>query len=277
VDSVPPRGEAGPRPLSFVSAAIWTLLALFLDLLFLGMTEAGREGAFYDLVSRTGCEALAYSVVFFGILRLHEPETSIRHVLALRAPPVLVVLAAIAVGAALSLPSEWLDQSLVSRFPRSDAEKDAYERLLSIATPGKRVTLVVTLVFLQPALDELFFRGALFTPLRRTRRAETVILATAAFETLGSLSPRAMISLLGATLIFAWIRGVTGSIFPAMLARMAYYGVVILPMAFGREPPAPTRTLALACGSVAVLGLAALAVLARRDARLAGARREDGD
>lgn len=263
--------------MSFAAAAIWTLLALFLDLFLLGVTEASREGAFFDLVSRTACEAIAYSVVLFGILRLHEPETSIRHVLALRAPSVLAVILALVIGAALSLPSEWLDQALEARFPRPLQDKEALDRILSVATIGKRVTLVTTLVVLQPALDELFFRGALFTPLRRTHRAETVVLATAAFETLGSLSPRAMISLLAATLVFAWIRGVTGSIFPSMLARMAYYGVAIVPTVFGHEAPKPTRTLLLASGIGAVVGLLGLSSLSRRDARLLDAKLEDED
>ncbi len=271
------QGPEKDRPLSLGTAAIWTLLALFVDLLLLGMTEAGREGAFYDLVSRTACQALAYSVTFFGILRLHEPESSIRHVLALRAPSVIAVLLAIAVGMALSLPSEWLDTLLDARFPRPPAEKDALDRLLSVATTGKRVTLVATLVVFQPAFDELFFRGAVFTPLRRTRRAETVILASAALETLGSLSPRAMVSLLGATLVFAWIRGATGSIFPSIVARMAYYGVAIVPIALGHAPPKPTKPLLVASAVVAVLGLLGLWLLSRRDARVTTLRLEDGE
>src|SRR5690606_30108366 len=146
---------------------------------------------------------------------------------------------AIAIGAAMSLPSEWLGQALDAWFPRPEKEQEALERMLSVATIGKRVTLVLTLVIAQPALDELFFRGALFTPLRRTRRAETVIFATAAFETLGSLSPRAMIALLAATVVFAWLRAATGSVYPPIVARMAYYGVAIVPMVLGRDPPKP--------------------------------------
>ncbi len=263
--------------MSFASAAVWTIVALFLDLFFIGLTEAGREGAFFDLVSRTGCEALAYSIVFFGILRLHEPNTSIRHVLALRAPSVLAILLALAVGAALSLPSEWLDQALDARFPRPPEEKETLERILSISTVGKRVTLVLTLVLLQPAFDELFYRGVLFTPLRRGHRAETVIVATAAFETLGSLSPRAMISLLASTLVFAWIRGATGSIFPSVLARMAYYGVAVVPMALGREPPKPTARWLLVSSAVGVASLLGLFFLSRHNARALDAKLEDGE
>jgi membrane protease YdiL (CAAX protease family) len=262
--------------MSFAAAAIWSIMALFLGLFFLGATEAAREGAFYDLVSRTGCQALAYSVVLFGILRVHAPEASIRHVLALRRPSLLALVLALAVGAALSLPSDWLDRALELRFPRPPEERAALDRLLSAATLGGRVGLVTTLVLVQPALDELFFRGALFTPLRRTHRAETVVFATAAFEVLGSLSPRAMITLAGAMLVFAWLRSATGSVFPSLAARAAYYGLGVVPLALGREPPAPTRALLAASAAVAVGGLAGIFALSRRSARVQGARLDDG-
>ena len=213
--------------------------------------------------------------MLFGILRVHEPEGSIRHVLALRRPSVLALLLALAIGAAMSLPSEWIDQALDARFPRPLQEQEGLDRLLSVATVGKRVTLVLMLVVCQPVLDELFFRGAIFTPLRRTHRAETVVLATAAFETLGSLSPRAMISMLASTLVFSWIRGATCSIFPSIVARGAFFGLGVVPMAFGRESPAPTRSLLVASGAVAVLGLVGIFMLSRRNARLLDARVED--
>jgi uncharacterized protein len=277
VDNDPPSSQPKDRPLSFASAAVWALTALFLTQFFLGLTEASREGAIFDLVSRTGCLALAYSITFFGILRLHEPDTSIRHVLALRAPSVIALLLALAVGAALSLPSEWLDQALEARFPRPPEETENFERIFSVATLGKRIALVSTLVVVQPALEELFFHGALFTPLRRTQRAETVVLATAAFEMLGSMSPRAMILMLAATLVFAWIRGVTGSIFPAIVARMAFYGLEVVPLVLGREAPKPTGMLLAASGVVGVVGLFGLSFLSARSARLLDARLEDGE
>jgi len=143
------------RPLTFASAAVWTIIALFLDLFFLGMTEAAREGAFFDLVSRTACEALAYAIAFFGILRLHEPETSIRHVLGLKMPSPLAILLGIALGAALSLPSEWLDQVLDGRFPRPPAETETIDRILSVTTLGKRIGLVAIDHCVEPHQDRV--------------------------------------------------------------------------------------------------------------------------
>lgn len=275
MDSLPPSEEQKDRPLTFVGAAIWTLVAVFLYLLFAGMTDGGREEV--DLVARTGCQALAYSIVFFGILRMHEPDTSIRHVLALRAPSVVGILLALLIGAALAVPSEFVDQLLDARFPRPPAEKEAYDKIFAVATMGKRITLIATLVVLQPAFDELFFRGAIFTPLRRTRRAETVIVAVAAFETLGNFSPRAMIELLVVTLILSWIRGATGSIFPSMLARIAYDGVQVVPIALGRAELKPTKMLLAGSAIAVILGLLGLSMLSKRDARLLDARLEDGE
>lgn len=269
----PPSSSAGQgRPLTFLSAALWTVLALFLELFFVGMTEAGRPGAYLDMVSRTACEALAYSLVLFGILRLHEPDTSIRHVLAFRRPTVLAVLLAIAVGVALSLPAEWLDRLLEARFPRPEEEKEAYDRLFSVATLGSRIALVVTVVVLQPVFDELFYRGALFTSLRRTRGAESVVFATAAFEALRSGAPRSMMILLVASLVLAWIRAATGSIVPSIMARMAYMVVGVTPMLLGRELPSPTAKWIALSAVGAVGGVCGIALLSRREARMLEAR-----
>lgn len=257
------------RPFTFASAMVWTVIALFLDLFFIGMSESSREGASFDLVSRTACQAIAYSVVLFGILRVHEPETSIRHILGLRAPSPIALVLALALGAALSLPSSFLDNLLDARFPRPPEETEALERILSVPTVGKRIALVATLAVIQPALDELFFRGALFTPLRRTRTVEMVIVASAALETLGTLNPRAMVTLLVATLVFAWLRAATGSIWPSIVARMAYFGVEVFPIALGRSAFKPTHPLLLASGGVAVVSLLGVAWLARRRATMA--------
>jgi uncharacterized protein len=274
-ESFPPA-SSNERPLSVGSAAIWTLLAILLDLLFVSVTEAGREGALYDLVSRTACQGLAYSIAFFGILRLHEPETSIRHVLALRTPSIFGILLALVVGAAMSLPSEWFDRMLEVKFPRSLAEKEALERILAVSTLGKKIALFTTIVVLGPAFDELFFRGVMFTPLRRTRTLASVILITAGLEMFGSLSARAMLSIAAPTLVFAWLRGRTGSIWAPLTARMAYYGVGVVPLVLGHPSPEPTRTALLVSIASGTVAAAALALLAPRSSAMSKARLADG-
>jgi CAAX protease family protein len=277
MDSVPPPSEQAERPLSFLAAAGWTLLAIILFTLIISFTETVHPGALFDLVSRTAGFALAYSVVFFAILRVHEPETSIRHVLALRAPSALATILAVIVGAALALPGAWLDALFSSRYPPSPDETQTLERLLSVATSGSRVKLIATVVVLGPIFDELFFRGALFTPLKRTRRVESVVIATAAYETLANFNVRELLSFFAATLAFSWIRGLTGSVIPGILARIAFYGVHFVPIALGRELPTPGRGILAASTGIAMAALVGVAALSRRDPRALDARLEDGE
>lgn len=276
MDSDPPAPQ-GPRSFSLPTAALWAIIALLLQYSFIALTEASREGAIYDLVTQTSCQALAYSVVLFLVLRVHEPETSIRHVLALRPPSVLALLLAAAVGAAICLPTEWLGHVVERLLPPAADDTDALDRLFSVATLGKKVALCVTLVFLQPLFRELFFRGALFTPLRRTRKVESVIVISAALETFGSFDARAMLSLLGVTLVFSWMRGMTGSVFTSIVARVVFSGVGIVPVLLGRELPRPTAPWLIGCTATTIVGLAGLAVLARRNPGIETARLEDGD
>lgn len=273
-DSNPPEPPQD-RPLTFFTGGVWTLIALMLMQLAVGVTEEGRAGASTDLVSTTGCMALAYSIVFFGILRLHEPQASIRHVLGLRAPAPLALILGLALGAALALPSDWLDNFLESRFPTAPEDEEVVKSALAVTSVGKAIGLFVTLALIRPIVTELFFRGALFTPLRRTRGAQAVIFAVAAFETLGNLfSPRYALVFLVSTLVFSWVRGVTGSVIPSMMAHIAFYAVGVVPMVLRKPELQPTKMLLLASSITALVSLIGLSLISR-SARAIDARQRD--
>lgn len=274
MDSRPP--EAVERPLSFLAAAFWTLLVAILFGVMIALVDAARQGAFVDVVTVAACKLLAYSVVLFGILRVHEPQSSIRHLLALRRPPALLVALGAAVGAGLSPAAMWLDGIFAKRYPPSPSELETYERIFDAPTIGKKVALLVALVVVMPVCDELFFRGALFTPLKRGRRAEQVILATAAYDTLLSgASPREIASMLATALIIAWIRAVSGSVFPSVAARVAFFGVQVVPLVLAREPRF-SATVALGGVALAALSLALIAAIGKRSSLALAARLEDG-
>lgn len=276
MDSIPPDDEPQDRPLSFVAAALWTLLVALLAGLAGYVLESAHPGAKYDLVTMTACKMLSYSVVFFVILRVHAPEASIRQVLALRRPPVSLALLGAFVGAGLAPIADWASTRISSRFPQSQEDAQTIERLLGTDTTGKKIALVVALVFLMPAFDELFFRGALFTPLKKGRRAEAVVLATAAYDVLmGAPAPAQLVWLLPTVLAFAWIRAVTGSVLPALFARVAFFALQVVPLVIRGEPKF-SGVMALGGAAAAVLSLAAIAAIGRRSARVLDARLEDG-
>lgn len=275
MESNPP--ESQERPLSFLAAAFWTLLVAVLLGVMIAVIDAAHPGAFVDVVTVATCKLLAYSLVFFAILRVHEPESSIRHLLALRRPPAVMVLLAAAVGAGLAPAAMWLDGVFAKRFPASPAELEALERVFAAETVGKKIALIAALVVVMPVCDELFFRGALFTPLKRGRRAESVILATAAYDTLlGGASAREVASLLATALAIAWIRAVSGSVIPSIATRMTFFGVQVVPLVLmSREPRFSTST-ALGGVALAAASLAGIAAIGKRSARVLDARLEDG-
>jgi hypothetical protein len=274
VESQPP--EAVERPLSFLAAALWTLLVALLYGVLVSIVAAAHAGAFVDIVTRATCKLLAYSVVFFAILRLHERDASIRHVLAVRRPPAILVFLGAAVGAGLSPGTMWLDGMMAKRYPTSAEDLETYERIFDTPTVGKKIALLLAIVVVMPVCDELFFRGALFTPLKRGRRAESVILATAAYDTLlGGSSPRELASILATALAISWIRAVSGSVFPSVTARVTFFAVQVVPLVLGHDPQYPW-TVGLGGVAVAALSLAGIAAVGKRSSLALEARLQDG-
>ena len=274
MDSDTPEPQA--RQLSFLAGAFWTLVVAVLLSVMVAGIDALRPGAYVDVVTFTTCKLLAYSVVLFALLRVHEPESSIRHLLALRRPPSALVFLGTLVGCGLSPASMWLDGVFAKRFPPSEAELEAYARILDAPTPGKKIALLLCLVLVMPVCDELFFCGALFTPLKRGRSAEAVILATAAYDTLlVGANARDIASILVTALAVSWMRAVSGSVFPSVAARVAFFGVQVVPLVIGREPKI-TGTVAALGVALAALSLAGVAAIGRRSERAREARIEDG-
>jgi uncharacterized protein len=275
VDRNTPESES--KPLTFVLAAIWTLLVAVLVSVMITLIDAVHPGAFVDVVTVATCRLLAYSLVLFAILRLHEPEASIRSTLALRRPPAIVVLLAAVVGAGLAPGAMWLDGVFAKQFPPSEMELQAYARIFDTPTLGKKIALVVATVLVMPVCDELFFRGALFTPLKRGRRAETVILATAAYDTLlGGAQPREIASILATVLTISWLRAATGSVFPSVAARVAFFGVQVVPIVLSTRELSLSPMMTLGGLAAALVALAGVAAVSKRSARAVVARLEDG-
>lgn len=274
MDRTPP--DATPKPLTFVLAAVWTLLVALTVNVILSLIDVLHPGAVVDVVTVATCKLLAYSVVLFAILRLHEPDSSIRDVLIARRPPVLVVILAAVVGAGLAPAAMWLDDALAVRFPPSQMELDAYARIFDTPTPGKKVALLLALVVVMPVCDELFFRGALFTPLRRGHRTQSVILATAAYDTLlGGAQPREIASILATALALAWIRAVSGSVVPSVVARVAFFAVQVVPIVMFARELSLSPLIAGAGVIAALLGVVGIATMAGRSSRIVDARLED--
>ena len=276
MDSTPPDSPAASRPLSFLAAAAWTVIAAILLVLLIALIDSAHPGAFTDVVTVAGCKVVVYSVVLFGILRVHEPDASIRRILALRRPPALMLVFGAIAGAGLSPAAMFIQGIFAKRYPPSPEENEALEHIFTTDSVGKKVALVLALAIVIPIADEMFFRGALFTPLKKGRRAEMVILATAAYDTLLiGFSPRQVASALATTLIFAWMRATSGSVLPSVGARVAFFSVQVLPFVLNHDDDPPLR-IVIVSAVAAALSLAGMAWMGRRSELARSARLLDG-
>lgn len=225
------------RPLGFVGAALWTLSIGFVMQGVVGVLEAAHPGAAEDLVTRTAAEVLAYSVILFGILRVHAPDVSLATSLGAKWPPFVAWPLAAVAGAGLAIPTEWSSELLARRFPLGEEERALVAKVYSIETPSKQFLVIIATVVLLPVCAELFFRGAIFTALQKKARLDLVILAAATFDALLPGNLRAIPSMLVLLVAIGWIRARTASVWPAVVARVSFFAALIIPDVLGHELP----------------------------------------
>src|SRR6476660_6982223 len=124
--TLPPQQTvvSGRRPISFLVGAGWAISATLLLDVAVALTEYARPGALQDLVSLTACHLLTYSIVGFVMLRLYEPDTELRQVLAVRPAPILAFPLAAVIGAGVYPVLSMLDEIATKRFPPSPEEQE---------------------------------------------------------------------------------------------------------------------------------------------------------
>jgi hypothetical protein len=264
--------------MSVLAAAGWALGTTLVFWLLRLLTLRMRPGGATDLVSHFGCQAIAYLLGLFLILRLHAPDASIRAFLGVRRTHGAFYPLAILLGVTIELPAEALYAAIIRRWP-TGAEDD-FTRLFHdpATTTPRRVAFAVIIVLLGPVIEEVFFRGALFRPLLKTHPAELVMVATAGLFALvhpewQTFGPIALVGL-----SLAFLRWTSGSIFPSMLLHASFNGVSFALMALARpgtpDVPVPGWIVAAAAG-LALLLFGGVHLVGARSALAREARVED--
>jgi membrane protease YdiL (CAAX protease family) len=252
--------------MSALGAALWATALFALVRIFIGVTDAVRPGATLDVVNLTACEVLATSVVLFAIARIYAPQSSLRSAFGIRRVGAThLVLSAIA-GAGLNPLASTLDERILRRWPYDDpAMTEAMEKLVAHSPPA--VLLVAGLVVM-PIACELFFRGALFTQLARAVPVDRVVISSAIFFAC-SLEWRSMPSGLILGLALGWMRARSGSVVAAIVARLAFSAVQMLPLLQGRDATEDivySTVWVVAGAAIAVAALAAMGLRAKEKA-----------
>jgi membrane protease YdiL (CAAX protease family) len=272
-DSSPPSSPDpdGPRPMPPFVAVGWALGATLLFVLLASMTISVRPAAAVDLVSQVACQAGAYLLVIFFILRVHAPDASVRAFLAFRSTNLAFYVLAVLLGAALVAPADALSTAIIHRFPPPPSDDSIFEIFQSVSLPRKLMMGAAACV-VGPILEELLFRGAIWKPLRQSYRGlvtPTIVTTALLFGMVHMEWQRAIhVGLIG--LCLGFIRKVSGSIVPSMLVHITFNTIPLCAAAILSRPggpevdlPVPLWFAASCCFVVAAL-LGLLHLLGKR-------------
>jgi membrane protease YdiL (CAAX protease family) len=262
--------------MSVMAAMGWAFGVTFTFILLRIITLAVRPAATYDLVAQVSCQAIAYLLGLFLILRVHAPEASIRETIGLRPTHVAFYPLAVLLGVAVEIPADGLYDALVRRWPTGVEDRFA-EVYRESGTP-RRAVIALMLIVAGPALEEVFFRGALFRPLLKAHPAELVILVTAMLFAVAHLEWQMFLPIGVVGLALAFLRQRSGSIVPSFLLHGSFNAVSFFLMAFGKPEATATplpRALVAGASAAALLLVACVHLLGARSAVAERARERD--
>jgi membrane protease YdiL (CAAX protease family) len=277
-DDSEPRVPGERRSISFLAAAGWTY-ALWLTVgIVVQLCDEARPGAASDLVTFTAAYVVTHLIALFVLLRIYEPEGSIRAVTGLRKTSVLVTVLAVPLGAGAYPTMNALDGLMTRRLPLTEEETTFIVKLVSADTSSRRVFLVASLAFLVPLVEDIFFRGFLFGGVKKGRTLLISVVGTALFYALAQGDVRSFPSAFALGLTLTWLRAQTGSLIPAMLAHLAYAAVPVTHLLLGQDPVHDLypRPLMLGGAALAIACAAAAHFIAAKDPRAIQARLADG-
>ncbi len=221
----PGREPLIARPMTAVAAAAYAFGTTLLFHLLAALTVTLRPGAASDLVNGFACQLVAYLAGFLVILRVHAPQGSIREILGFRATHPAFYPLGLLLGLALVVPVNSLYDFLESRYPSAPGHEDRLVELLLASSTPKRVVLGLIIVLAGPLLEEVFFRGALLSPLRRAHTLGASVVATAALFALAhdGWQMWAPIAVVGVAL--GLMRVASGSLVPSVLLHATFNAV----------------------------------------------------
>lgn len=258
----PPSPSLVARPMPPFLAAGWALGATLVFLLLASLTIIFRPAAAVDLVSQVACQAGAYFLAVFLILRVHAPDADVGSFLAFRRTNMAFYALAILLGAALVVPAAALSDAITHRFPPPPSEDSIFELFQSVSLPRKLMMGAAACV-VGPILEELLFRGALFKPLRKSYDglATPAIVTTALLFAMVHMEWQRAIHVGIIGLCLGFLRQVSGSIVPSMLVHITFNTIPLVAAAVLSKPGGPEIDLPVPLWLAGTCTVVALAIL----------------
>jgi membrane protease YdiL (CAAX protease family) len=260
-----------PMALSAALALGWSLL-LTLGLVTLGLVMAALFGGGNLAIVMAGPAELLLMVPAALLLSSIYGGADRRRALSLAPASGLELSIAGSLGVILHFPTGYLSELVERRFPTPRALLDAQLQALTPSSTAMALLMLLSVAAVVPFAEELFFRGALFTPLLRSGPAFVAIWTTSIGFALAHQEPRNWAPLLLVALVLGRLRGLCGSIWPGVALHAAFNATTLL-IVFIQRPTEikPEASSGLLAASGGLMTLGGVWLFARVAARRTGA------
>ncbi|NUQ75000.1 MAG: CPBP family intramembrane metalloprotease [Polyangiaceae bacterium] len=259
--------------MSVGAAVAWSCGTILVFWFFAGLIASFRQ----DLIALFACEAVALlgGAALVWLLYGRAPAPQIAPPAADSSPPPRPLEApleffaarsshpgmyplALLLGIAIHLPVEAIFRFIEQRWPGPSPD---LARTFLDAGPAKKVVIGAILVVIGPLVEEIFFRGALFRPLRRTTSAVATIAVTSVMFAISHFAPQTYVPIAIVGVALGVLRHASGSLMPPFVLHAAFNGLSLLAMATTGTDEAASRSspplwVTLA-GTAVTLGLVA--------------------
>jgi membrane protease YdiL (CAAX protease family) len=230
-----------------------------------------------DLVMLFGTELPIY-LAACALFAMRRPGRTFEELFALRRASVAMLVTGLLLGLALHAPAERLNELIARFFPmRAEVTAELTSRLVPRGV-AHAVTLAVIVAAVGPFVEELLFRGALFTGLRASTNAVSATITTGLLFTLVHLEPRWWLPIFMLAACIGYLRAQSGSLWPGVLMHGAFNGATLGLTWAGPRAERFVQSLPVLLGSLVLIAvlLSITARLARSSALAERARALDG-
>jgi membrane protease YdiL (CAAX protease family) len=207
-------------------------MMFFAVLYLLAKPEAGR-----DLVGLGIVSTASFVLMAAYLLGRYPGGDSALSSLGVRTTHPSAFLWGVFLGVSAKVPAEQVRSWVDVFFPLTPEEQKAYDQLFSAQSDLHAASMLVVVAVMVPIAEEVFFRGAVYGALRRSRVDElTGVVITAIGFTLCHADLRQMLPLLLVALLLGSVRSRSGSLLPAIGAHAGFNGAAIVGVTYGALP-----------------------------------------
>lgn len=268
-----PESDSG---LTQGDAIAWALVVALAMQICVGMLVGSVPSSQNDLVMLVGVQMAVY-LGACALFASRRPGRNWSQLFAYRHTSLGLLLVSLLLGVALFAPADFLSSAIHKRWPLPKEMMEAHAAALTPRNFVHGAALVMVVSLAGPFVEELLFRGALYTGLRAKNRVFVAAGTSIALFTVSHMDPRTWPPILAVAVVITYLRVAGGSLWPGFLLHAGFNGTAITMSLLSRGSPESHVSVPLAALGVAVaVVLLVLAVLiARRSQSAARARAVD--